>query len=96
MTKSYKQVLLNLMAPESEGNGHDITSKFEVADVARAPWSVGLITDSGLKVSFSKTNAYVHGANGKGLCVFTRSDGLYFANIQRKNPQHNDGQRREP
>ena len=94
--KNYGQVLLNLMAPDSDGNGHDITSKFEVADVTRALWSVGLITDSGLKVSFSKTTAHVHDPNGKELCVFHRTNGLYIADVEIKNPQHKDFQRREP
>ena len=94
--KNYGQVTLNLLSPDSEGNGHNIASRFEVADVTRALWSVGLITDSGLKVSFSKTNAYVHDQQGKELCVFTRQNGLYVADVKIKNPMHEDFQRREP
>ena len=64
--KSYGQVLLNLIAPDSDGDGHDITSKSEVADVTQALWSVGLITDSGLKVFFIKTTAHVRDPERQG------------------------------
>ena len=94
--KNHGQVFLNLMAPDSDGNGRDISSKFEVADVTRALWSVGLITDSGLKVSFSKTTAHVHDQHGKELCVFHRTNGLYVADVKIKNPMHKEFQRREP
>ena len=89
------QVTLNLVSGDSKGNGHEITSKFEVADVTRALWSVGLICDSGLKVSFSKTNAYVHDTDGKELCVFVRTTGLYVADVEIENPNHPDFRRRE-
>ena len=89
------QVTLNLVSGDSKGIGHEITSKFEVADVTRALWSVGLICDSGLKVSFSKTNAYVHDADGKELCVFVRTNGLYVADVKIENPSHPDFRRRE-
>ena len=63
--------------------------------MARALWSVGLICDSGLKVSFSKTNAYVHDADGNELCVFVRTNGLYVADFKIENPSHPDFRRRE-
>ena len=92
---NHGQVLLNLLAPDSEGHGHKILSKFEVADVTRALWSVGLICDSGLKVTFSKTNAYIKDPEDNELCVFTRSgeQGLYIADVKIQNPNHPDFQR---
>ena len=92
---NHGQVTLNLMAPDSEGHGHKILSKFEVADVTRALWSVGLICDSGLKVSFSKTNAWIHDQQGNELCVFHRNSdqGLYIADVKVQNPNHPDFQR---
>ena len=92
---NHGQVMLSLLAPDSEGHGHKILSKFEVADVTRALWSVGLICDSGLKVTFSKTNAYIKDQEDNELCVFTRSgeQGLYIADVKIQNPNHPDFQR---
>ena len=89
------QVTLNMVAGDSTGCAHKITSKFEVADVTRALWSVGLICDSGLDVVFTKSHAYVKDAKGMELCVFTRTNGLYVSEVKIENPRHPDFGRRE-
>ena len=91
--KNYGEVKLNLVSPDSQGGTHRITSKFEVADVTRALWSVGLICDSGLSVRFSSERAWVLDPSGKELCVFNRTNGLYIADVQVENPIHEDFQR---
>ena len=58
-----------------------------MADVTRALWSVGLICDSGLRVSFSKTNAYIRDADGNELCMFVRTNGLYMTEVKVDNPE---------
>ena len=91
--KNYGEVKLNLMSPDSQGEAHRITSKFEVADVTRALWSVGLICDSGLDVKFTSKRAWVLDPSGKELCVFHRTNGLYIADVRIENPIHEDFQR---
>ena len=88
--KNYGEVELSILTPDSNGQEHAIKSKFEVTDVTRPLWSVGLICDSGLDVKFSKTKATVNTKEGKELCVFHRVPGLYIAKAKIKNPKHED------
>ena len=90
MIANYGEVKLNLVSPDSKGEGHRITSKFEVADVTRALWSVGLICDSGLNVKFTGQRAWVLDPSGRVLCVFHRTNGLYIADVKVENPMHED------
>ena len=67
---------------DSSGGAHRISSKFEAADVTRALWSVGLICDSGLDVRFNSDRALVIDKQGREVCVFNRTNGLYIAEVQ--------------
>ena len=91
---NYGEVQLNLVSYDSQGRGHQITSKFEAADVTRALWSVGLICDSGLDVQFTSAKALVLDKSGREVCAFHRTNGLYIAEVEVENPNHQDFQRR--
>ena len=90
---NYGQVMLSILTPDASGAEHEIRSKFEVTDVTRPLWSVGLICDSGLLVNFSKESATVSSKEGKVLCYFQRVNGLYIAKVKIKNPKHPDFRR---
>ncbi len=94
--KNYGEVQVNMVSMDSKGQKHNITSRFEAADVTRALWSVGVICDSGLDVRFSATRAWVLDEQGQELCVFhrTKGSGLYIAEVMVENPEHPDFQRR--
>ena len=92
--KNYGEVLLNIMTKDARGNERPVTSKFEVADVTRALWSVGVICDSGLKVDFDADKASVRDPSGREVCIFYRVNGLYVADVKVENPLHEDFQRR--
>ena len=91
--KNHGESLLQLVAADSKGGEHAIQSKFQVADVTRALWSVGLICDSGLDVRFRKNDASVLDGNGRELCHFVRNGGLYIATVRLENPEHPDFRR---
>ena len=84
--QNYGEVMVNMVAKDSKGGTHRVSSKFEAADVTRALWSVGLICDSGLDVQFSSEKALVTDKAGSEVCVFTRCNGLYVAEVQIENP----------
>ncbi len=79
-----------MVTSDKQGKGHSVTSQFQVADVTRTLWSVGLITDSGLQVTFSKDGAAVLDASGVELCHFARVGGLYLTTVKVENPAHPD------
>ena len=83
---NYGEVTVNMLSHDSKGGTHRISSRFEAADVTRALWSVGLICDSGLDVQFSAENAVVRDKEGRELCVFQRTNGLYVTEVQIENP----------
>ena len=87
---NHGEVTVNMISTDSSGTAHKISSRFEAADVTRALWSVGLICDSGLDVKFTSKRALVCNKEGQELCVFTRSNGLYVAEVQVENPNHKD------
>jgi hypothetical protein len=91
--RNYGEVRVEMVARDSKGGAHNITSKFEAADVTRALWSVGLICDAGLDVKFNKSRASVIDANGVELCAFNRENGLYMASVKIRNPKHADFRR---
>jgi len=93
---NYGEVRVNMISVDSAGAAHRICSKFEAADVTRALWSVGLICDSGLDVRFTAERALVLDQHGQELCVFHRCNGLYIAEVQVENPQHEDFHRPGP
>ena len=85
------QVSLNIVAKDSKGEKHKITSKFEAAEVTKALWSVGLICDCGLDAKFNAKQAVVSDKSGKEVCVFPRErNGLYMAEVEIPNPVHPD------
>ena len=79
-------VSLHMITKDSEGRDHEVNSKFQVADVTRALLSVGGICESGLNVTINKREAKVLNPEGKEVCVFTRKNGLYVAEVQLRNP----------
>ncbi len=93
--KNYGEVLLSILTSDSAGKDHEITSKFEVTDVTRPLWSVGLICDSGLDVKFTRTHATVSTKGGQELCFFQRVNGLYIAKVKIKAPKKADDFRRQ-
>ena len=80
------EALLNLVTMDSKGTGHAVKANFQIADVTRALWSVGLICDSGLQVTFAATSASILDKAGKEICHFERRHGLYIATVQLENP----------
>ncbi len=84
--KNHGETSLSIVTVDSKGTGHAVTANFQIADVTRALWSVGLICDSGLKVTFRAKDASVLDANGIELCHFERVHGLYVAKVQVENP----------
>ena len=91
--KNHGESLLKIVAEDVKGGEHNISSHFQVADVTRALWSVGLICDSGLDVRFRKDSASVLDPNGNEVCHFERTGGLYIATVKLENPEHPDFQR---
>ena len=87
---NHGESLLKIVSEYSKGNKHHITSNFQVADVTKALWSVGLICDSGLDVRFKKHEALILDARGVELCRFERIGGLYVTTVMLENPEHQD------
>jgi len=85
--QNHGEVHVRMVAFDTKGGAHAITSRFEAADVTRALWSVGLICDAGLKVDFNSKRALVCDQNGNEVCVFERSNGLYVAEVEVENPE---------
>ena len=90
---NHGETLLSIVSEDSKGGKHKITSNFQVADVTKALWSVGLICDSGLDVRFKKHEALVLNPQGHELCRFERVGGLYVTTVLLENPAHQDFQR---
>ena len=90
---NYGEITVSMVSLDSKGGSHRISSRFEAADVTRALWSVGLICDSGLDVKFSAEKALVLDKTGQEVCVFHRTNGLYIAEVQVENPNHQGFQR---
>ena len=86
--KNHGEAALQLVTVDRHGREHAVHSKFQIADVTRALWSVGVICDSGLRVVFTKETAAVLDAQGKELCHFDRQQGLYIAKVKLKNPMY--------
>ena len=84
--KNHGEAELHMLTCDKRGGLHAVHTKFQVADVTRALWSVGVICDAGLKVTFDKDTASVRDAKGVELCHFQRKNGLYVATVKLKNP----------
>ena len=82
------EALLSLITTDSKGAGHAVRANFQIADVTRALWSVGLICDSGLQVTFATMSASILDKSGREICHFERRHGLYIATVQLENPMH--------
>ena len=88
------QFTLSLRGEGKDGKkGRDIKSTFQTAAVTRPLWSVGRICDEGFDVKFSKDIAVVLTKQGKEVCRFHRSGGLYLARLSLKNPLFRDFRR---
>ena len=81
------EVELHLETPDGQGRHRAITSTFQVADVTRPLWSVG-VCDHGLGVKFSSKSASVVDSRGVEICHFERRNGLYLAKVKMRNPLH--------
>ncbi len=86
--KNHGEAALQLITVDRHGHEHAVHSNFQIADVTRALWSVGVICDSGLRVVFTRETAAVLGPQGKELCHFNRANGLYIAKVKLRNPAY--------
>ena len=84
---------LHMVTTDGRGGAHEVHSKFQVADVTRALWSVGVICESGLKVAFDEDKAVISTPDGMEVCSFERKNGLYVTQVQLRNPLHEGFQR---
>ena len=85
---NHGESLFKIVSEDSKDNKHHITSNFQVADVTKALWSVGLICDSGLDVRFKKHEALSLDPKSVELCRFERIGGLYVITVMLGNPEH--------
>jgi hypothetical protein len=82
------EALLSLITTESKGTGHAVKANFQIADVARALCSVGLICDSGFQVTFAAMSASILDKSGREICHFERRHCLHIATVQLEHPLH--------
>ena len=87
------EVELNLTTVDAHGNEHLVKSKFHIANVTRALWSVGVICDAGLLVDFTAKDATVRKPDGTPICHFIRKKGLYVTTTKVRNPLYKGFQR---
>ena len=80
------EVLLDMLTLDGLGGEHMVSSKFQVADVTRALWSVGVICDAGLEAKFKAEYAVVCKPDGTPVCHFERKKGLYVTTVKVRNP----------
>ena len=73
-----------MLTSDKAGGQHTVSSKFQVADVTRALWSVGVICDCGVGVVF-KADQAITKQDGTEICVFQRKNGLYVARVKLRN-----------
>ena len=90
------EALLSLITSDSKGTGHAVKANFQIADATRALWSVGLICDSGLQVTFAAMSASILDKKGREICHFERRHGLYIATVKLENPLHESFGRQGP
>ena len=80
------EALLNVVVEDGKGQGHNVRTTVQVADVTRALWSVGVLCDAGLDPRFTRDHAKIFDSRGVELCHFNRKNGLYVAKIKLRNP----------
>ena len=61
---------INLLVKDGKGDGHNVRTTVQVADVARALWSVGVLCDAGLDPRFKAEHAKVYDSKGIEVCHF--------------------------
>lgn len=76
---------LNLTS--SDNPTGDLKSVFQIANVTRPLISAGKLTDAGLNIIFSKTEAVVTNSTGQKLMTFERNQGgLYVTKLTLRRP----------
>ena len=85
---------MNIVTANARGDFTQVAANFNVVDVTRALWSVGLICDKGFDAKFTKHSAKIFDERGVELCHFERRGGLYVTTVQIENPLHADFRRR--
>ena len=78
---------INLLVKDGKGDGHNVRTTVQVADVTRALWSVGVLCDAGLDPRFKAEHAKVYDGKGIEVCHFERKNGLYVATVRLRNPK---------
>ena len=66
--------------------GKDIRVTVQAAKVTRPLLSVPQICDKGMKVTFDDKLAVIYDRDGREVCRFVRSKGLYIAKMKIRNP----------
>ena len=70
----------------------NVQSTFQVAEVSRPLMSVSKICDQGYSCLFTKEGAKVLDTEGKTVCKFARSEGLYVSSMRLRPPEPFQGQ----
>ena len=86
--RNQSEMCLRLVVPNRNKAEEELPSIFQVAAVARPPWSVSKICDKGHWVKFTKEDAAVHTAGDVPVCTFERRGGLYVGKVKLRNPRH--------
>ena len=85
---NHGEALLGLVATDTTGQGHAVKADFQIAGVTRPRWSVSLVLDSGLQVTFAVKSVSIPNQHGVKVCHFERKHGLHIATLQLENPAH--------
>ena len=83
--KNQGQMRLALRADNGK-RGKDIRVTVQAAKVTRPLLSVSKICDNGMKVIFDDELATIYDRDGREVCRFHRSKGLYIAKMKIRNP----------
>ena len=83
--KNQGQMRLALRADNGK-RGKDIRVTVQAAKVTRPLLSVSKICDNGMKVTFDDKLAIIYDREGREVCRFVRSKGLYIAKMKIRNP----------
>ena len=83
--KNQGQMRLALRADNGK-RGHDIRATVQAAKVTRPLLSVSKICDNGMKVTFDDKLAIIYDREGREVCRFVRSKGVYVAKMKIRNP----------
>ena len=86
------QMRASMEAEAQSGDRPRIQSTFQVAEISRPLMSVSKICDQGYGCLFTKEGAQVLDQEGKEICKFGRSEGLYVSTMKLKPPEPFRGQ----